>query len=184
MLLSYRDPQLTEKVSRILARGGIVIMPCDTIYGFVGKFPDADGRIRSVKGRGETKPFLVLSTEELLTNLTYQQIPGDLKKYWPGPLTMILKGKSAGETVAVRVPKDPVLLRLIEAAGSPIFSTSVNRSGESPLNRIAEIIDEFEGEVDLVVDGGDIVGGSPSTIVDATSRPFRILRRGSLDLPI
>lgn len=182
MLLSYRDSQLIKKVSRIITGGGIVIIPCDTIYGFVGKFPDADLRIRAVKGRGETKPFLLLSTEKLLTSLTDQEIPVDLKKYWPGPLTMILKGKSEGITIAVRVPKDPVLLRLIESVGSPLFSTSVNRSGKSPINRIADIIVEFEKEVDLVVDGGDIVEGSPSTIVDATSRPFRVLRRGSLDL--
>jgi L-threonylcarbamoyladenylate synthase len=175
---------MPEMAVKVLEKGGVLIMPCDTIYGFVGKYPDSDGTIREIKGRGETKPFLVLSTESMIDRLSDQEIPEYLKKYWPGPLTLIIKGKSPGTSIAVRVPDDPVLLHLMESIDAPVFSTSVNRSGRPPLNKIEEIAGEFEFSVDMLVDGGDIEGGRPSTIVDVTSRPFKVLRQGSLLLDL
>jgi L-threonylcarbamoyladenylate synthase len=184
MIFPYHDEGMTGRVVEIVSGGGVVIMPCDTIYGFIGKYPDTDRRIRALKGRDEKKPFLVLSSEACLDSLTDRQIPEEFRKYWPGPLTLILYKKNGRTTVAVRIPDDPILLQIIDAVGAPVFSTSVNRSGSEALHGIEQIRKEFENEVDLIVDGGNREGGSPSTIVDITSRPYRLVRRGSLVLDI
>jgi len=85
--------------------------------------------------------------------------------------------------VALRVPADPRLRSLLERLDRPLYSTSVNRSGQPALWRVADILGEFEAAVDLVVDAGDLPGRLPSTIVDVSRRPFRILRQGALSIP-
>src|SRR6056297_4106903 len=104
MILPYKARGMTNRVIEIVSEGGVVIMPCDTIYGFIGRYPDTDLRIRTIKGRGETKPFLVLSSKAHLKSLTNQKIPEKFSRYWPGPLTLILTAKTGGKTVAVRIP--------------------------------------------------------------------------------
>lgn len=157
-------------------------MPCDTIYGLVGVAPDTEERIRAVKGRGEDKPFLQLvAGSAWVGRLSPAEVPLSLARHWPGPLTVILPAR-AGGTVAVRVPGSEFLRELIDAVGRPLYSTSVNRAGQPALWRVSQILAEFEGEVDLVVDGGDLPGAAPSTIVDASSSPRRIVRRGALEI--
>ena len=85
--------------------------------------------------------------------------------------------------MALRVPRDPLLAGLLRRLGRPLASTSVNRAGQAPLWRIREIVAEFEREVDLVVDAGDLEGRIPSTIVDLSVRPWRLLRPGAVRLP-
>ncbi len=166
-----------------LRRGEVVIMPCDTIYGFVGLVPGADPVIRSLKGRGETKPFLQLADgPALVARYTAGPVPEDLAALWPGPVTAVLENASGG-TTAWRVPEDPILRELVTMAGGPLYSTSVNRSGRPPLWRIADIRDEFGRDVPCIVDGGDLPGRLPSTVVDVTVRPWKILRQGAGTIP-
>jgi L-threonylcarbamoyladenylate synthase len=177
------EPRALKALSDILRSGGIAILPCDTIYGFVGKAPDTDARIREAKGRGETKPFLRLapSVEEAAT---YSAEPLDptLAALWPGKVSIILKDGS-GQTTAVRVPDDPFLIEAIRLSGCHVFSTSVNVSGQAPLWKIAEIEATFGAAVDLIIDGGDLPGGQASTILDATKRPYTVVRQGALVIP-
>jgi L-threonylcarbamoyladenylate synthase len=158
-------------------------MPCDTIYGLVGSAPDTEARIRAIKGRGEDKPFLQLVADRSwVARVSPSEVPASLATHWPGPLTVILPALDGG-TVAVRVPDSAFLRGILEAVGRPLLSTSVNRAGKPALWKIGEIVKEFESEVDLVIDGGDLPGVRPSTIVDATVVPYRVVRQGALELP-
>jgi len=181
MRLPFDQPGLTETLARTLGTGGVVVMPCDTIYGLVGLAPDTEARIRSLKGR-EDKSFLrLIASAQWLPRFTAAPLPEPLGPYWPGPLTIIFP--SGEGTVALRVPDDPLLQGLLLRLDRPLYSTSVNRSGRPPLWRCADILREFGPEVDLVVDAGDLPSRLPSTILDATSHPFRILRQGSVRIP-
>ncbi len=183
MVIPAGDPGSFDALARLLSRGGVLIMPCDTIYGLVGVAPDTAERIRAIKGRGEDKPFLqLLASSDWVGRLSPAEVPPSLVRHWPGPLTVILPARARG-TVAVRVPGSEFLRELIGAVGKPLYSTSVNRAGQPALWRAAEILAEFEGEVDLVVDGGDLPGAAPSTIVDASSSPWRVVRQGALEIP-
>jgi L-threonylcarbamoyladenylate synthase len=183
MVVAADSPEAFGLLRDGLSAGGIAIIPCDTIYGLVGKVPDTEARIRAVKGRGEDKPFLQLvAGSDWAARLAAVPVPPALEKYWPGPLTVILPGIGGG-TVALRVPDSPFLRDLLRAVKSPLYSTSVNRAGQPPLWRIAEIVAGFEARVDIVMDAGDLPEGVASTIVDATGSPLRIVRPGALTLP-
>ncbi len=182
MVLPAADAQAFPQLVRILSRGGIAIIPCDTIYGIVGIAPSSESAIRAVKGRGDDKPFLQLIAEaSWVGRLSAVEAPPSLSRHWPGPLTIVLPALNGG-TVALRVPDSAFLRRLLQALDQPLYSTSVNRSGEAPVNTVDEIMRGFEKDVDLVLDGGPL-SGLPSTLVDASARPFRVLRQGALRLP-
>ena len=153
------------------------------MYGLIGVAPETGERIREIKGRGEDKPFLrLLPDSSWVRKFSPLAPPARLLKYWPGPLTLVFPAH-AGGTVALRVPDSPFLRDLLEAVGSPLYSTSVNRAGAAPLQTVAEMRREFEDSVDLIYDSGDLPPGPPSTLVDVTSRPYKILRPGALLLP-
>ena len=105
-----------------------------------------------------------------------------LLRYWPGALTIVFPRKDGG-TVGIRVPDDPFLWQLIRCVGAPLYSTSVNRSGMPSLTRVSRIVAAFGGSVELIVDGGLLPATVPSTVVDATTRPCRILRQGAVSIP-
>ena len=158
-------------------------MMCDTIYGLVGIHPDSHRRIADLKEREAGKPFLVLIPDTgWLRRFTEEELPAALRGYWPGPLTLIFKSRDGG-TIALRVPEDDLLRNLMRLLRKPLISTSANRSGEPPARRIDEIAGMFEAEVDLIVDSGDQEEGNPSTILDLTTAPFRLVRQGQLDIP-
>ncbi len=183
MVRGAADPSAARTLAEILAAGGVAIIPCDTIYGIVGVDPETEARIRALKGRGEDKPFLRLIDDAARTHaLTGRETPGRLARHWPGPLTIVLPA-AAGGSIAVRVPASAWLRTLLAGLGRPLLSTSVNRAGRPALWRIRDIVAEFGAEVDLVLDGGDLPDALPSTIVDATVRPCRVLRQGAFHVP-
>jgi L-threonylcarbamoyladenylate synthase len=183
MIADARDPALPSITGSLLSAGGIAVLPCDTIYGLVGRAPDTEKRLRDAKGRGETNPFLQLIPDpDWVSRFSDVPVPPALERYWPGPLTLVFPLRGGG-TAALRVPDSTFLRELVRTLGSPLYSTSVNTAGSPALWRISDIIREFESKVDLVVDGGDLPTGVPSTIVDAASRPLRILRQGALRIP-
>jgi L-threonylcarbamoyladenylate synthase len=181
MLVQVDEPRLADLLLRTLACRGVVIMPCDTIYGLVGVAPDTEARIRALKGRQEKSFLQLIPSAQWLPRFTAASLPEPLRSYWPGPLTIIFPSQST--TVALRVPDDERLQTLMRALDRPLYSTSVNRSGSPALWRIEEIVRDFEAEVDLVIDAGDLPSRQPSTILDTTSRPFRILREGAVRIP-
>lgn len=179
MVIKRSDPGSSETIYRVLYDGGVAIMLCDTIYGILGLSPQTNSRISAIKGRDSQKPFLsLISDVSWLERFTEMAMPGPLREYWPGPLTLVFPSRGGG-TVGLRVPEDAYLSELVERLDTPVNSTSVNREGEPPMHSIDEIIRQFEHFVDLIVDSGDAEGAVPSTILDLTTTPFKIVRQGA-----
>ena len=172
-----------ERTAQVLKNGGVVIIPTDTVYGFSGSVSfSTDERIRKIKGRAETKPMIqLIARPEDLQLYTNDTVPADLLQKWPGALTIIVNNKSGG-TTAFRCPGDQWLRRVISECGSPIYSTSVNRSGQPVLDEEAAIINEFTNEVDLIIKDGDKKGAKPSTIVSITDGQIKVLRQGDVQI--
>lgn len=183
MVLKKKSANTIEKITRSLEQNNVVIIPCDTIYGFAALPGVGEEKIRKIKGRDENKSFISLApSSEKVLEIASCFLDKKLLSLWPGPLTLIVKTASGG-TSALRVPSDRFLLTLLQKLNSLIVSTSVNLSGMPSLNIIDDIIKQFESSVDFIVDGGDIESSLPSTIVDATSLPYKIVRQGGLVVP-
>ena len=208
-VLSKADSSSATRTAEVLKTGGVVIIPTDTVYGFSGivrtqaalrqaqeprdytgvpelvegpLHQDTHNRIRIIKGRAETKPMIqLIASPEDLANYTDDTLPANLLQKWPGALTIIVTNKRGG-TTAFRCPGDEWLRNVISACGAPIYSTSVNRSGEPVLDSEDAIIKEFGSEVDLIVTDGDKKGAKPSTIVSITDGEIKVLRQGDVQL--
>lgn len=181
------SPDLAH-LAPILRRGGVVLLPTDTIYGLHAVATDtgAIDRIAAIKGRDDTKPFVVLGASiaqlesiGVVFNDLSRVVLGEL---WPGPLTVVapIKNKIAAsrgnDTIAVRVPSLGWLRDLIQMTG-PLASTSVNRSGERPLISPKQLTDEMVARIDASVDIGPLEG-QPSTIFDFSLPEPRLIREG------
>ena len=199
MILKKSDSTSIEQTAAILKNGGIVIIPTDTVYGFSGIVDlkngsahfKTDAQIRAIKGRAETKPLIqLIAKPEDIRLYTDDDIPSSLLAKWPGALTIIVHIKEdapldataipESRTVAFRCPGDEWLRKIIENCGAPVFSTSVNRSGQPVLDTTNSIASEFENEVDLIIDDGDKKGALPSTLVTIENGNVKVLRQGSV----
>ena len=178
-----------ERTAEVLKKGGVVIIPTDTVYGFSGIVPSEGAlrepqgpqdRIRKIKGREESKPMIqLIARPEDLQLYTNDTVPPELLSKWPGALTIIVNNKNGG-TTAFRCPGDEWLRQVIAVCGSPIYSTSVNRSGQPVLDEEAAIKNEFTNEVDLIITDGDKKGARPSTLVSITEGTIKVLRQGDV----
>lgn len=174
-----------EKAAGYILQGKIVALPTETVYGLAvdSGNPQALKRLYEVKQRTTDKPFTVaIADKEALEHLA-QEVPllayKLADKFWPGPLTLVLK--SNGEkTIGLRMPNHPVVLRLIEASGVNVVLPSANLSGENPAQSAQEVSRALNSKIDLILDGGKTALGIESTVVDLTQTPFKILREGSL----
>lgn len=203
MILKKSDKASIEQTFSTLRAGGIVIIPTDTVYGFSGivdlaqsaagtRF-ETDAKIRAIKGRAESKPLIqLIARPEDIRLYTDDDIPPELLAKWPGALTIIVHVKENSplaataipdsRTIAFRCPGDAWLREIIARCGAPIFSTSVNRSGQPVLDSSSAIAAEFAGEVDLIIDDGDKKGALPSTLVTIENGQARVLRQGSVEI--
>jgi L-threonylcarbamoyladenylate synthase len=180
--------------ARILAEGGLVAFPTDTVYG-VGAHafqPDAVERIYTAKFRPRDKaiPILLAQADDLA--LVAEGITETAwllaERFWPGGLTLVLPKRAnvpdvvsaGGPTVAVRVPDHPVPLALIAALGAPLAATSANLSGHPSPVTAQEVEAKLGGRIELILDGGRCPGGVPSTVLDLTTDPPAILRAGAI----
>ena len=179
MVIRIENPDLLKIVSQTLLNDGVAILPSDTLYGFSCIQGKGEHKIEEIKGRGAGKHFLKLALKEQLQMLTSELPDSKLLSYWPGPLTLILKGIK-NPTEGIRVPDNQFIQDILKKVGQPIISTSVNYSGQSPMTSIEEIIDEFENKVDLIVDAGVLPPSLPSTIIDISTGIPRLVRQGQL----
>jgi len=179
MIINKANPETLETISTLIREGGVVVLPCDTIYGLCAAYKIGDKALMDLKGRPEDKPFLILATIEQAKKLC-TSIPNDILSSWPAPLTVILDTVD-GKKTAIRVPADPFLQKLLEMTGKPIYSTSVNMAGEPSLLNFTDICRRFEAMVDGLVRDKEIQGTVPSTLIDATVRPYRVVRPGAFD---
>ena len=199
MILKKSDTSSITQTVATLRKGGVVIIPTDTVYGFSGIVDlkaaatslETDVKIRTIKGRAETKPLIqLIAKPEDIRLYTDDYIPSELLAKWPGALTIIVHIKEnsplaetaipESHTVAFRCPGDEWLRKIIADCGAPIFSTSVNRSGQPVLDTTNSITQEFENEVNLIIDDGDKKGALPSTLVTIENGAVKILRQGSV----
>jgi len=165
-----------DEIADVLRAGGVALLPTDTIYGLhaVATNERAVARIRSMKERGDDKPFVVIaSSADQLEDLG-ATIPDALQRIWPAPLTAIVA--SDAKTIAVRVPDLVWLCALLDRTG-PLVSTSANRSGEPPITTPEMLADDLLEALDALLDAGPREG-QPSTIVDVTGDEPRIVREG------
>lgn len=199
MIINKADKDSVQKTAEILKKAGICILPTDTVYGFSGLVAtnkilpqsSTDSEIRKIKGRSETKPLICLIAKpQDLALYTDDTIPQELLSKWPGALTIIVHTKEDAPfapqaklpTIAFRCPGDLWIRQVIEEAGAPIYSTSVNRSGQPVLEEEGAIVEEFQKEVDLIVLDGDKKGALPSTLVSLENGQVKILRQGSVKI--
>ena len=121
----------------------------------------------------------LIATPQDLAKYTSDNVPASLLQKWPGALTIIVNDNRGG-TTAFRCPGDEWLREIIARCGAPVFSTSVNRSGQPVLDTTNSIISEFANETDLIIDDGDKKGALPSTLVALENGTVKVLRQGSV----
>lgn len=192
MTIEKNNPHSIQLVCECLNDGCVVILPTDTVYGFSSKvdFPESTAKkIIKIKGRNENKPFIqLIANPNDIYDFTDEKIPSQILEFWPGPLTIIiplkieLQTKFNATTIAFRCPGDKWLREIIQNCKSPIYSTSVNRSGKSILDEEKKIITEFENEVELIVTDGDKKNSQPSTIISVESGNIKTIRQGILNI--
>ena len=182
--------------AKILREGGLLGIPTETVYGLGANALDADAvrRIFEAKGRPQDNPLIIHVTGQQWLARYCSDVPPLAyvlaRKFWPGPLTMILKRKpvipdqtTAGlDTVGVRCPNHPVTLAIIREAGVPIAAPSANTSGRPSCTTAQDVLEDMDGKIAGVVDGGPCSVGVESTILDLTCDPPRLLRPGGLPL--
>ena len=183
-----------SRAVRELQRGGVIIYPTDTIYGIgcdirKGK---AIEKIFTLKGRAENNPALILASTVSMVRDIFAEITPRMKalmhEFWPGPLTIVARSerplhsylRSRDGMVGIRIPASRFCLRLINEVGTPIVSTSVNRSGTPPLLHIDEIQNEFQSFVDLIVNVGELKPSLTSSVLRVDGERITILREGAI----
>ncbi|MBU5688731.1 MAG: threonylcarbamoyl-AMP synthase [Candidatus Aenigmarchaeota archaeon] len=186
------DEILLNKAIRTLRSGGVIIYPTETVYGLGADATNhsAINKIFEIKRRDKFKPLLIaFSSIEMAKKYVWWNKYADIlaKKYLPGPLSLVLSIKDdsidenvyqGGIKVGIRIPKNDFALKLISNFNKPITSTSANISGEKPPVKIDDISDEIKNKVDLIIDKGECEVKMPSTIVDVSSYPPRLIREG------
>ena len=187
---------MLEQASEFIKQGKIVVFPTETVYGIGtnGLDENAVRKLYEVKKRPANKPIsLLVSNMEMVKSIAKDISEIEykiMKKFFPGPLTIILKKKdivpdivTAGQdTVGVRMPSGKIARRLVELSGVPIAAPSANISGEPSGTNLLEIKKHFEENVDFYIDGGNSELGISSTIVQVIDGKPKILRQGSITL--
>lgn len=190
-----KNEELAE-AAQILRDGGLVAFPTETVYGLGANALDeaAARKIYAAKGRPSDNPLIahISCLEELKPLVAY--IPEAGRKlaeaYWPGPLTMVFPksdivpyGTTGGlDTVAVRMPSDPVANRLIKLAGVPVAAPSANTSGRPSPTTAQHVWQDMEGKIEMILDGGPVGIGVESTIVDVSGDVPTLLRPGAITM--
>jgi len=167
---------MLDEIAGVLRAGGVALLPTDTIYGLhaVATNEQAVARIRSMKERGDDKPFVVIASSIDQLETLGATIPDALRQIWPAPLTAIVA--SGAKTIAARIPNLAWLRALLDRTG-PLISTSANRSGEPPITAPEMLANDLLEVLDGLFDAGPREG-QPSTIVDFTGGEPRIVREG------
>lgn len=179
-----------------LRAGELVAFPTETVYGLGANAnnPEAVRKIFQVKGRPSTHPVIVHIDHPRYLQRWVREMPPEGKKladaFWPGPLTIVAKRAPAvndvitggQDTVAIRVPNHPIAQQLLNAFGGGIAAPSANRYGRVSPTRAEHVREEFEDEVEIILDGGDCKVGLESTIVSCVGDVPYVLRPGSISL--
>lgn len=198
-VLKATEENLTEtakSAGKVLACGGVVAIPTETVYGLAANAlnPEAVKKIFVAKGRPQDNPLIVHITEFNEIYPLVKEVPEAAKrlakKYWPGPLTMIMPksdiipNETSGglNTVAVRCPSHPVARAIIKASGVPLAAPSANISGRPSPTNFKYVYEDMNGKIDMIVDGGQCSVGVESTVITLAVNPPKLLRPGGITL--
>ena len=192
-----RTKIFTEELSEaaeIIRNGGLVAVPTETVYGLAGNGLNekAVKNIYEVKGRPAVKPLSLMVPGKEAMKEYCEDVPCQAEKlaekFWPGPLTIVLKSKAlvpeivraGGTTVGLRCPAHAMTLETLKMAGVPFAAPSANPSGEESPKDAGKVKEYFDGKIDGIIDGGPCGIGTESTLLDMSAAPYRILRQGAL----
>ena len=187
----------TDQISscaEVLKAGGLLAVPTETVYGLAANGLDtaAVEKIYEVKGRPAVKPLSLMVPGPETMERYCREVPEAAlalaEKFWPGPLTIVLKAKAeipsvvraGGDTIGLRCPDHPLTLAVLRAAELPLAAPSANPSGQPSPKTAEEVLAYYNGSIDAVLDGGPCGIGTESTIISLADRPYRILRQGAL----
>lgn len=186
------EPHAIHQAADLVKSGAMIAFPTDTVYGIgVSAFNSvAIDQIYQVKGRSQLKaiPILIGSPKELdrITLPRSGTVQMIIDNFWPGALTLVLpllpelpENLSPTPTIGLRVPDHELTRKLLESTG-PLAATSANLSGQPSALTANEVLQQLEGRIDLVLDGGSAPGGQASTVVDCTGEEIKILREGPI----
>ena len=191
--------EAVERAADCLAKGGVAVFPTETLYGLGGMHASegAARRVRLMKRLAPDAPLLLLAPDiEWVLRLSVMPVDTAardranalMKRFWPGPLTLILPASahaprwlvSPAGGIALRVPGPSVAAALATVLGAPVVATSANRHGEPPAASGADAFVALGAEVDVILDGGALPGENPSTLVDLTGSRPRLVRAGAI----
>lgn len=187
-------PQITQS-AELLIKNQVVAFPTETVYGLGGnaESDEAVEKIFAAKGRPSDNPLIIHIAEITQLEAFVSGIPQSasllMDKFWPGPLTIVLnkrngklseKATAGLSTVAVRMPDHPVALAIIKQSGLPIAAPSANRSGKPSPTLARHVMDDLNGKIAGIVDGGPTGVGVESTVIDCTEEIPVILRPGGI----
>lgn len=192
ILLPSSDREAISRAQQVLSCGGLVAFPTDTVYGLAAGVYDRAGidRLYEAKARSASKAIAVLLGDlEQLSLLTPGLSPAAQRlaaRFWPGALTLVVakhpdlpENLSPLPTVGIRMPDHDFARALMRQTG-PLATSSANISGETNTLIAQQVLEQLDGRVELIIDGGPVQGGVPSTVVDCTQDPPSILREGAL----
>jgi L-threonylcarbamoyladenylate synthase len=197
MQIVKADDSVIKKAIDVLEDGGLVVFPCETVYGIAvdSKNNKAVKKLNLYKKRALGKPYAIMcSSQEMAEKyVTLNDVARNLyKTFLPGPVTIISKGKgfvasgieSEEKTLGVRIPDYKLMLNLIEKFGRPIVATSANASYQKRPYKISDIIENISEKqkslIDLIIDAGELPHNEPSTVIDTTLDNPTILRQGEI----
>lgn len=190
--VSESEYDYIKEAAEVIKKGGLVAFPTETVYGLGGNAlnPESSKKIYGAKGRPSDNPLIVHISEFNEIYMLAREVPETARiladRFWPGPLTMILKKKSVVpyettgglDTVAIRLPDNPVAISLIRESKVPIAAPSANKSGKPSPTSAEHVAKDLAGKIDIILDGGKVDIGIESTIVDLTDGAPVILRPG------
>jgi L-threonylcarbamoyladenylate synthase len=188
--------EVIRTAATIIKKGGTVAFPTETVYGLGADALnlDAVSKIFKAKGRPLDNPLIVHIADIEQLEMIASDVPGSARglmdAFWPGPLTLIFKRKdivpdvtTCGlDTVAIRMPDNPIALGLINEAGTPIAAPSANISGRPSPTKADHVISDLSGRIDAVIDGGAVRVGVESTVLDMTTDIPVLLRPGGVSI--
>ena len=177
-----------EAAAAALSGGGVLVVPTETVYGIMTRWGSYSGRERiyALKHRPQNKLLQMLAPSVEAAVRAGVKPSADLdrlaERFWPGPLTVVVEGSTPGETIGLRIPDHPLLLKMLETAGCVAAATSANLSGTPPAVNVEDALAGLDGEPDFAVDGGviTVTGGKASTVVSIVGGKdaLKIIREG------
>ena len=180
------DKDKLKKAVAVIEKGGLVAFPTETVYGLAADYLNkkAIQKLYKVKKRPKDKPLTVhISKFDELDKLDCEVTLFSKKlteKFWPGPLTLIFKTGS-GKRIGIRMPSNKIALEFISLCKNSIVAPSANISGNQPPRKAEDVLKDLDGKIDLLLDGGETEVGRESTVVDVSTFPYKVLRKGAID---